>query len=338
MNAIEVTGLRKSFHRQTVWADIFRRSAPNVVLDGVDLAVRRGEIFGLLGPNGAGKTTLIKILCGLVSADAGEVHVDGLDVRRQSLAVRRRVGVVYGDERSFFWRLSVRENLRFYASLYGIEGVRRDRRIDQLLRLVGLADSTDVRMHAFSSGMKHRAAIARGLLHDPAVLVLDEPSRSLDPLGAAELHAIIREHVASDGRTVLVATHQMSEAEELCDRLTLIDHGSVVLTGTVGDFRDLIGSDLIYRMTVRGAGNGWVRGLRAIPGVSSAVVDGSSGVTTDVEIVMRDQSGALPMAIRHVVELGGEIESCTRQDLSLEEIFRLVVSGRRSRGLEATSA
>jgi ABC-2 type transport system ATP-binding protein len=297
-------------------------------------------VFGLLGPNGAGKTTLIKIICGLVLPDSGSVRALGLDVVTSGRESRRRLGVVYGDERSFFWRLSLRENLRFYAALYGVPRSIQEARIDSLVRLVDLGAAADQRMHAFSSGMKQRAAIARGLINDPHVFVLDEPTRSLDPLAAEDLHVLIRERVA-EGRTVLIATHLMAEAEALCDRLTLLDHGSVVLTGTVGDFRELIGDDVIYRIAVSSWEPGLEQNLQLLPGVREVAVDRANGTADEhlaMALTLERPGRALPSAIRMIVERGGEIQSCTRHEPSLEEMFRTIVRARRSRLLEARSS
>lgn len=302
---------------------------PDIALAGVDLEVTRGEIFGLLGPNGAGKTTLVKVLAGLVLPDAGRAWVASHDVVSQSLEVRRTLGVVYGDERSFHWRLTVRENLRFYARLYGVATSTVDARIEQLLRIVDLVRVADVRVLALSSGMRQRAAIARGLIHDPAVIFMDEPTRSLDPLGAEDLRVLIRDRLAGD-RTVLLATNVMSEAEELCDRLMLIDRGANLLTGTIQDFRARIHPDITYRLTLRGPWIGWEPGLRAIAGIREVEVESVSDTLHLVAIVIDPDSSALASAIRYLVDRSLEIQSCTKDEASLDEMFREIVRGRRA--------
>jgi ABC-2 type transport system ATP-binding protein len=333
---IEVRGLRKSFRPQTGWRDLLHWRRKKLVLAGVDLSIFPGEIFGLLGPNGAGKTTLIKILCGLVLPDAGTVHVNGHDVRANSREVRRSIGAIYGEERSFYWRLSVRDNLRFFAGLHGLGRKEADRRIDDLLDVVDLRHAAKVRMYALSSGMKQRAAIARGLLHDPEIVFLDEPTRSLDPLGAEDLHGLIRERVATRGRTVLIATHVMTEAESLCDRLALIDHGVTALAGTVGDFRAHVGHDLIYRLLLTGGSEGWAEHLAMVPGIRSlSIADGAGH--KQVQLTVSRQRSVLPAVIRSLVRDSVEVESCERQDAPLEELFRQVVRERRAQRLEAVA-
>jgi len=294
------------------------------VLEGINLEVRPGEIFGVLGPNGAGKTTLMKILSGLLLPDQGRVTVGGHDAVQQSARVRRSVGLVYGDERSFYWRLSVLDNLRFYAALYGLRRDDARARIQQLARLLGLADFLHTRMYALSSGLKQRAAVARGLINDPPIIFMDEPTRGLDPVAAADLRALIRERV-QEGRTVLLATNQMDEAEELCARLALINNGRTVLTGSVLDFRERLGQELLYRLVVSGVGSGWQGGLSAFPGVRSVSIEPVNGRLNQVELVIDRHGTALAMVIRHLVERGLEIRSCTREEPGLDQIFRKLV-------------
>ncbi len=225
--AIEARGLTKVFTRPRSFAGIplpFTTASGTTALAEVDLAVHRGEVFGLVGPNGAGKSTLIKTLCTLVVPDSGTARICGLDLA-QERAIRASIGLVTVDERSFFWRLSCRENLRFYAALVDVPRGRTDARIDELAALLGLGVLLDRRFDGLSTGMKHRMAVARALLADPAVLFLDEPTRSLDPLAAARLRGRLRALVRERGTTVLLATHDLAEAVELCDRAAVMVKG-----------------------------------------------------------------------------------------------------------------
>jgi ABC-2 type transport system ATP-binding protein len=206
-----------------------------------------------------------------------------------------------------------------------------------LLSLVDLNDVADIRMHYLSSGMKQRAAIARGLIHDPEVLFMDEPTRSLDPLAAEDLHVLIRERVAAEGRTVLLATHLMHEAQALCHRLTLIDHGSTVQSGTVADFRALIRQEVVYRLMVTGGRPGWERGLHAIPGVMKAAVENHGEMVHEILLTLDHRASGLPNVIRYLVDQAGDVESCTKEEMTLEEVFRTVVRQRRALLVEATS-
>jgi ABC-2 type transport system ATP-binding protein len=324
VNTVEARGVRKSFRRVQGLRGTFHRPEFDVALAGIDISIADGEIFGLLGPNGAGKTTLIKILCGLVIPDEGEVRIAGHDVCDGTKA-RRSIGVVYGDERSFHWRLSVRENLRFFARLYGMPKATIDPRIDELLSLVGLEQAADRKMLGFSSGMKQRASIARGLLHDPPVILMDEPTRMLDPIGAFEVHSLIREKIAIGGRTVLVATNLMTEAEVLCDRLLLIDRGRPVLRGTVEEFRAAIRRDTIYRFLIEGPVDEALRRLSAAAGVREARCEGVHADAAEIVVVFDSNSNVLPLVIRLLVDANAEIISCGKEDLSLDQVFRAMV-------------
>jgi ABC-type multidrug transport system ATPase subunit/ABC-type multidrug transport system permease subunit len=225
--AIEARGLTKVFRRPRSVAGIplpFTTASGTTALDGVDLAVRRGEAFGLVGPNGAGKSTLIKTLCTLVTPDDGTARVCGHGLGEER-AIKAGIGLVTVDERSFFWRLSCRENLRFYAALVDVPRGEAEARIDDVAVLLGLGPLLDRRFDGLSTGMRHRMAVARGLLADPAVLFLDEPTRSLDPLAAARLRGRLRALVTERGTTLLLATHDLAEAVELCDRAAVMVQG-----------------------------------------------------------------------------------------------------------------
>ena len=323
--AIETQDLRKSFPRQSGWRGLFspeRRTA----LDGVTLRVNRGEVCGILGPNGAGKTTLMKILATLVRPTSGRALVNGLDVVRYSTEVRRSIGIAYGDERTFFWRLSVRENLRFYAALYRIPPSQIQRRVDELLEMVGLSEAADLRMYSFSTGMKQRAAIARGLLTRPEILLMDEPTRSLDPVTAYDLRRLIRRDLLADGRrSVLLATNNMQEAEELCDRLILINKGLVQLMGTVEDLRRSISGHDRYILLVGEIGRMELTSLRSVPGVISVSHECVEDGRWRVELSTERHSEAVPRAVRCIVEAGGSVWSCAAQEPTLDDVFRLTL-------------
>ncbi len=238
-SAVRVQGLVKRFPRRRPMSEVVR--APfarprQEVLRGVSLEVARGEFFGLLGPNGAGKTTLFKILATLVLADEGDVSVEGVDPGSDPDRVKSLLTPVIADERSLYWRLTGRENLLLYAALYGLPAGDRPKEVDRLLEAVGLSEAADRMAGTYSSGMKQRLLIARALLSRPRVLLLDEPTRSLDPVGAREFRKFLRaELVENQGCTVLLATHDADEAFELCDRLAVLDRGRVVASGTARD-------------------------------------------------------------------------------------------------------
>lgn len=203
-------------------------------LSEVDLQIDNGACVALVGPNGAGKTTLLKLLGGLLYPTTGSVRIDGLDTVEHNLSARRKVGLVINEDRSFYWRLTGIENLEFFGTLDNLHGSELRERTAVLLKLVGLAAAGDKRVSDYSSGMRQRLAIARGLLVDPEVLLLDEPTRSLDPLGAREIRRLISGEIhAERTRTIVVATNQLADVSDLCDRLLMIHHGSIVRSSQV---------------------------------------------------------------------------------------------------------
>jgi ABC-2 type transport system ATP-binding protein len=233
--AILARGLVKRYpivrgFRELVLRPFDRRTV--TALDGLDLAVGRGRVFCLLGPKGAGKTTLIKILGTLVLPDGGRASVDGHDVAREPGPARRSVGYAVADERSFYWRLTGRQNLEFFASLHGLRGRGRDRRVAELLRLAGLEEAADLRFNAYSTGMRQMLSFARALLADASILLVDEPTRSLDPRGAERTRAFLRDELARrQGRTILWATHDLGEAADCADDVAVISRGRIRLAG-----------------------------------------------------------------------------------------------------------
>ena len=232
---VRIQGLEKRFRIQRTWRNLLARPSESdlrVALEGIDLEVRKGEFFGLLGQNGAGKTTLFKILATLILPDRGRVEVDGVDVVRNPSMVRRSLVPVIPSDRSLYWRVSAEENLRLYAALYGLRGAQVPSRVNEALEIVGLEDAGRKQVGLFSSGMKQRLLIARALLGRPRVLLLDEPTRSLDPVSAREFRRFLRERIGADqGATVLLATHDHEEVTELCGRVGVLDRGRLLAVG-----------------------------------------------------------------------------------------------------------
>ncbi|MBL1097947.1 ABC transporter ATP-binding protein [Streptomyces coffeae] len=222
--AVEVRGLARVYDRGRG-----RNSRQITALDRIDLTVARGEIRGLLGPNGAGKTTLCKILCTVLLPSAGSARVLGHDVTADPVAVKKSVGVVFGGDRGLYGRLDARANLNLWGALHGVHGAALHRQVDALLERVGLADRAEERVDGFSRGMKQRLHLARGMVADPQVLLLDEPTSGMDPVAAHDFRSLV-EQLRLEGRTVLLTTHDMAEAEAVCDQVTLMDKGTLLAT------------------------------------------------------------------------------------------------------------
>src|SRR5881398_342244 len=229
MAAIEAEKLVRTYKQTSGF--LRRRTRTIEAVRGIDFEVSEGELFGLLGPNGAGKTTTIKMLVTLLIPSAGTARVLGHDVVRDAQAVRKQIGYVFGGDRGAYERLSGLDNLRYFSELYGVPPKVQKRRIPELLELVGLMGREKERVEGYSRGMKQRLHIARGLLHDPPVVFLDEPTIGVDPVGARDLRATIAS-LTDAGKTVLLTTHYMFEADELCDRIAVINHGTIVAHGT----------------------------------------------------------------------------------------------------------
>ncbi len=270
MAAIEAEKLRRTY-RQT--SGFLRRRTKTIeAVRGIDFEVNEGELFGLLGPNGAGKTTTIKMLVTLLIPTSGAARVLGHDVVRDARAVRRKIGYVFGGDRGAYERLSGLDNLRYFCELYGVPPKVQKRRIPELLELVGLVGREKERVEGYSRGMKQRLHIARGLLHDPPVVVMDEPTIGLDPVGARELRHTISE-LAQAGKTVLLTTHYMYEADALCDRIAVIAEGEIVAEGTPSALKSVVADRTVVEIEAYGLPDAALERVRASPGVTSVSVE-----------------------------------------------------------------
>jgi ABC-2 type transport system ATP-binding protein len=270
MSVVEAVGLRRTYRTTT---GVFRRRRLEVeAVRGIDFAIEQGELFGLLGPNGAGKTTTIKMLITLLIPTGGTARVLGFDVVKDAREVRKRIGYVFGGERGLYDRLSAADNLRYFAELYSVPPREQKKRIAELLDLVGLTGREKERVEGFSRGMKQRLHIARGLLHDPPVVFLDEPTIGLDPVGARELRATIASLVQA-GKTVLLTTHYMFEADQLCNRVAVIAKGQIVGEGTPAALKAVVADQTVIEIEVFGAGEKEIGRVRALPGVANLAVE-----------------------------------------------------------------
>ncbi len=268
MAAVDALGLTRTFTSRSG----LRRTRKTIeAVRGVSFEIGEGELFGLLGPNGAGKTTTIKMLITLLLPTAGTARVQGLDVVERPREVRRRIGYVFGGDRGLYERLSAQDNLRYFAELYGVPPREQRRRIDELLEHVQLSDRRRERVEGFSRGMRQRLHIARGLLHDPDVIFLDEPTIGIDPVGARELRATIA-GLVERGKTVLLTTHYMFEADELCHRIAVIKNGEIVAQGTPADLKARVADGHVLEVETYGVRPELVTALHELAGVRSVAV------------------------------------------------------------------
>jgi ABC-2 type transport system ATP-binding protein len=270
------------------------------VLFDVNLSVERGELFGLLGPNGAGKSTLLKLLATLTVPDRGRMTIDGIDVQREPLRAKQRIGLCTSDERSFYFRLTARQNMEFFGALMGLSGKFLRRRIDECVELVDMKPYLDSRFGGYSSGMRVRLTMARALLADPGILFLDEPTRAVDPVHAEELRALVRRNlVEGAGKTVILATNLLDEAWALCDRVAVVNHGRIVALGPPRELDVDLGAVARYRVTLDEVDEDLLSRTRTVPGLRDLrIVRTERGVDLHVEMEPRDGSlGALMRAV-----------------------------------------
>ena len=302
----------------------FNSKGSVTAVDHLSFRVAEGEIFGLLGPNGAGKTTLIKILTTLLKPTSGMAMVAGYDVRTEKERVRESIGIVF-QEPALDWRLTGRENLDFHARMYGIKRREREKRIEEALKLVELVDKADIITDKYSSGMKRRLEIARGFIHNPKVLFLDEPTLGLDTQTRRRIWDYIKEVNARERITIVLTTHQMEEADYLCDRVGIMDHGKIIALDTPGNLKDLISSDLVsLELNTEGSGKDFevFKSLEFVTEFREQ--DGF------VTLKMERADLRIPAIMDVAKRAGIEIKSVNLRKPSLEDVF-LHFTGRRIR-------
>lgn len=256
----------------------YRGAVPRrTALHGISFDVRHGELFGLLGPNGAGKTTLLKMLATLCIPEGGTVLISGIDAAKRPMVVKQKIGLCTSEERSFYFRLTARDNLRFFGALAGLAGTALERRTEEVALLVDLHKALDRRYDTFSSGMRQRLSLARALLADPDILFFDEPTRAVDPLHAHDIRSLIRDYlVTGEHKTAVLATNSLEEAWAICDTVAILQHGRIVAQGPphILDFE--FTRFPRYRITLERSADGLVDALKRAPGVHNAIASASA--------------------------------------------------------------
>jgi ABC-2 type transport system ATP-binding protein len=321
MPVVEATDLRRSYQTRT---SILKREKKVVeAVRGVSFAIEPGELFGLLGPNGAGKTTTIKMLITLLLPTGGNARVLGHDVVSAPRDVRRHIGYVFGGDRGLYERLSALDNLRYFSELYGVPPRDSRRRIAELLEMVGLTGREKERVEGFSRGMRQRLHIARGLLHDPEVLFLDEPTIGIDPVGARELRAMIA-GLREQGKTILLTTHYMFEADELCDRIAVINAGKIVAEGTPAVLKQRVTAGTVVEVETFGLPERTVDAVRGVAGVRSVAVEERGHA--QVLLVQAEPGAEVTSAVLGRLN-GTRVGRVSSREPTLEDAYVELVSG-----------
>ncbi len=320
---VSVRSLTKRFRVRRSWREVARRPLTQTLQTSVDCMtfnVYAGEFFGLLGPNGAGKTTLLKILATFILPDEGEVNIDGYDVARAPTEVRARVAPVIANERSLFWRLTARENLELFAQLWRLPRAEIRSRIDEVLDVVGLANTGRKMVGQFSSGMLQRLLIARALLPAPRVLLLDEPTRSLDPVSAREFRRFLRDELATRRNcAVVVATHNADEALELCTRVGVMNAGKLLAVGSTRELARRVGDDR-YTVWTATPEHPVLSRYQAIP-----AIDKTSNGWTPVSVRAIGGEDASAALLADLVRAGVPVARFERANVSLAELIESVI-------------
>ena len=316
--AIEVSNLSKEFIKDKSFGELLLHPFKKEVisaLENVSFKIKKGEVCGLLGPNGAGKTTLIKILSTLILPDAGTTCINGYDVVNDEQQVKDSIGLIINDARSFFWRLTGRQNLEFFASLYGLKGREIKKRAEEVMKIVGLTDKADIKFDCYSSGMKRKLGFARGLLINPDILLVDEPTNGLDPLSGIRLRRFLREEIANKlKKTILLATHDLSEAQEVCNKIIILNKGKIKANDTVKRLQSKMGPQYI-EMAAR-IGKHSLSKIGNLKGVEGIETNGK-----DLKIKVANVHTVLPKIISLILNDKGRIFECRTDKAGLDKVF-----------------
>ncbi|MBI3840869.1 MAG: ABC transporter ATP-binding protein [Thaumarchaeota archaeon] len=325
--SVEVSGLKREFKS---------KSGPVVALDGVSLDVGEGEIFGVLGPNGAGKTTMIRILSTLLLPTGGAAKVMGFDVEHEPEKVRRVINMASGAEKAGYDFISAKRNLWFFSQLYGMPSALAEKRITELSETLGLTKYLDRKFYALSTGYRQRATIARAFINDPKVVFLDEPTIGLDVMTARSIRDFLRSEASKNGRTIMLATHNMAEVEAICDRVAIIDKGKIIAAGTPEELKRRLGAPaLVMEVSPPPKDLEMLRLVAGVKGFTSSADDERELSTIQVVV---ESDAASKGALDAMTASGHKVVASWRKEATLEEVFvALVGSGFKEREEEVGS-
>lgn len=309
---LKVENIKKSFDKKEV-------------VKGVSFSVNKGEAFGLLGPNGAGKSTMISMICGLMNYDEGDIWIDGISVKKRPLEIKKKIGIV-PQEIALYPTLSARDNLLFWGKMYGLTRSKTKRRAEEVLSFVGLSDRAKDKIDTFSGGMKRRINIGAALMHEPELLIMDEPTVGIDPQSRNHILETVK-NLKNSGVTIIYTSHYMTEVEYLCDRIGIIDQGKVMALGTKGDLCNRLANGTVLEMTLTSLNEEFLQSIKQIQGVEKVI---TKPETHSVDIFIKGTESPLPEIITLAVNANLQIETMERKEPNLESLF-LQLTGRSLR-------
>ena len=317
--------LTKTFKTKIPYGGLFNRQTRCVnAVDNLNLNIKKGELFGLLGPNGAGKTTLVKILCTLLPPDNGTATVNGFDVAKQQMQVKKSIGTIFSvGERGFFWRLTGYSNLEFFAAINNVPRSGRKERIMEVLELVGMQDKAFEIFQKYSGGMKRKLALARALLADPPILLLDEPTTGLDVTSSRNIRDFIKNDLSKKhGKTVLYTTHYIEEVSQMCDRVGIMKKGKIVALDTPDALKEMTKKGEVADIVVKNMSESQVNSLRSMAGVSGLASEVQDSVLGQTRLRVRlENVDALPMVLDFFFREKIKLVNFRQEEPTLEDAF-----------------
>jgi ABC-2 type transport system ATP-binding protein len=308
-----------------VVSDIKKSFDQKEVVRGVSFSVEKGESFGLLGPNGAGKSTTISMICGLLTYDSGSVMVDGISVKKKPLDVKKKIGVV-PQEIALYPTMSAKENLLFWGKMYGLSGKLAKKRVDEVLEYVGLRDRANDKIETFSGGMKRRINIGASLMHEPELLIMDEPTVGIDPQSRNHILETVK-RLNQNGMTVIYTSHYMEEVEFLCNRIGIVDQGKMIALGTKSDLVNRLAGGTVIKLSVASLKDEFTASLRKVTNVERVIPDIENN---SVDIFVHHHQLAFSDIIACAMENRVQVLSFEVQEPNLESLF-LSLTGRTLR-------
>ncbi|MBU5487432.1 ABC transporter ATP-binding protein [Clostridium sp. MSJ-8] len=300
---------------------IYKEYDDNVAVDGIDLAVKKGEILGILGPNGAGKSTLISMICGLINKDSGEVIYE--ENTKEISKWKENIGIVPQDF-ALYWDLTAEENIRFFCSLYGYKGEDLRRRTDKVLEFVGLTDVKDKRASSYSGGMKRRLNIACAIAHSPKLIIMDEPTVGIDPQSRNHVLESVKK-LRDDGATIIYTSHYMQEVDDICDRIAIIDKGKIIAEGTSSELKSLITNNKTYYVSLNKKVDGLEDKLMEISGIQNVTFEDNR-----YRIETLKSTSFISKIVNLISDMGIDVINISNEEITLEHVF-LALTGKKLR-------